>query len=176
MAYRTDLYPNRNPNRSPAKRVRFGKGRRAQRMCSFRGSYANRGNGTEQSSSDVVPVAGVDLRCGAGHLGLQGTPGALPSALGFDPRWINSKRPTLTGGPCVFGAGGGGRTRTSLRTRDFESRASANSTTPAFCVGIIPRLSPLCKSFFSRKDVTDNINFISIRRKTEGKGGESRIF
>ena len=31
-----------------------------------------------------------------------------------------------------FGAGGGGRTRTSLRTRDFEARASANSTTPAF--------------------------------------------
>ena len=30
-----------------------------------------------------------------------------------------------------FGAGGGGRTRTSLRTRDFESRASANFTTPA---------------------------------------------
>ena len=29
------------------------------------------------------------------------------------------------------GAGGGGRTRTSSRTRDFESRASANSTTPA---------------------------------------------
>ena len=32
----------------------------------------------------------------------------------------------------LFGAGGGGRTRTSLRTRDFESRASANSTTPAY--------------------------------------------
>ena len=32
----------------------------------------------------------------------------------------------------AFGAGGGGRTRTSLRTRDFESRASANSTTPAW--------------------------------------------
>ncbi len=31
----------------------------------------------------------------------------------------------------LFGAGGGGRTRTSSRTRDFESRASANSTTPA---------------------------------------------
>ena len=27
---------------------------------------------------------GVDLLCGAGHLGLQGSPGALPSALGFD--------------------------------------------------------------------------------------------
>ena len=29
------------------------------------------------------------------------------------------------------GAGGGGRTLMSLRTRDFESRASASSTTPA---------------------------------------------
>ena len=37
--------------------------------------------------------------------------------------------------PCgrlfLYGAGGGGRTRTSLRTRDFESRTSANSITPA---------------------------------------------
>ncbi len=38
----------------------FRKGRRTQRMCSFRGSYANRGNGTELSPSDVVPVAGVE--------------------------------------------------------------------------------------------------------------------
>ena len=30
-----------------------------------------------------------------------------------------------------YGAGGGGRTRTLLPERDFESRASANSTTPA---------------------------------------------
>ena len=30
-----------------------------------------------------------------------------------------------------FGAGGGGRTHTMLPSRDFESRASANSTTPA---------------------------------------------
>ena len=27
---------------------------------------------------------GFDLLCGAGHLGLQGAPGALPSALGFE--------------------------------------------------------------------------------------------
>ena len=31
-----------------------------------------------------------------------------------------------------FGAGGGGRTHTMLPSRDFESRASANSTTPAY--------------------------------------------
>ena len=53
-------------------------------MCSFHGSYANRGNGTELSSSDVVPVVGLDLRCGAGHLGLQHAAGMLPSALGFE--------------------------------------------------------------------------------------------
>ena len=28
-------------------------------MCSFRGSFANRGNGTELYSSDVVPEAGL---------------------------------------------------------------------------------------------------------------------
>ena len=37
-------------------RLPFRKGRRAQRMCSFRGSFANRGNGTELYSSDVVRV------------------------------------------------------------------------------------------------------------------------
>ena len=31
----------------------------------------------------------------------------------------------------VSGAGGGGRTRTVLPPRDFESRTSANSITPA---------------------------------------------
>ena len=40
--------------------LRFGKGRRTQRICSFRGSYANRGNGMEQSSSDAVPVTGLE--------------------------------------------------------------------------------------------------------------------
>jgi hypothetical protein len=30
-----------------------------------------------------------------------------------------------------FGAGGGDRTRTALRPRDFKSRASASSATPA---------------------------------------------
>lgn len=33
----------------------------------------------------MVPVAGVDLRCGAGRLRLQSAPGALPRAFGFDP-------------------------------------------------------------------------------------------
>ena len=28
-------------------------------MCSFRGAYGNRGNGTELRSSDVVPLTGV---------------------------------------------------------------------------------------------------------------------
>ena len=38
------------------------------------------------------------------------------------------------------GAGGGGRTLTALRPRDFESRASASSTTPA-------QMEKLCISF-----------------------------
>ena len=53
-------------------------------MWSFPGTYANRGSGTEQASSDVEQGTGVDLRCGGGHLGLQRAPGALPRALGFD--------------------------------------------------------------------------------------------
>ena len=32
----------------------------------------------------MVETEGFDLLCGAGHLGLQGAPGALPSALGFE--------------------------------------------------------------------------------------------
>ena len=36
----------------------------------------------------------------------------------------------------IYGAGGGGRTRTVSLPRDFESRTSANSITPA-TVGII---------------------------------------
>ena len=48
------------PNRSPAERVRFGRGRRRLRMCSFCGTFANRGNGTEQTSSDVVTPAGLE--------------------------------------------------------------------------------------------------------------------
>ena len=35
-------------------------------MCSFRGSYANRGNGTELSSSDVL--AGLESPAGTGRL------------------------------------------------------------------------------------------------------------
>ena len=38
--------------------------------------------------------AGFDLLCGAGRLGLQGAPGALPSALGFEsPRKSKSGVP-----------------------------------------------------------------------------------
>ena len=48
------------PKRESPVRLPFRKGRRTQRMCSFRGSYANRGNGTELSSSDVVPLTGLE--------------------------------------------------------------------------------------------------------------------
>ena len=37
-------------------------------MWSFPGSYANRGSGTEQASSDVEQGTGVDLRCGGGRV------------------------------------------------------------------------------------------------------------
>ena len=32
----------------------------------------------------LVPVVGLDLRCGAGHLGLKHATGMFPSALGFE--------------------------------------------------------------------------------------------
>ncbi len=35
-------------------------------------------------SSVLVDSKGLDLRCDGGRLGLQGAPGALPSALGFE--------------------------------------------------------------------------------------------
>ena len=58
------------PNRRSQRGSPIRKGRRTQRMCSFRGSYINRGNGTELSSSDVVPVAGIEPArpCGLGIL------------------------------------------------------------------------------------------------------------
>ena len=52
------------------------------------------------------------------------------------PRRSNRGKPRGAFGPLkvragTFGAGGGGRTLTTLRSRDFESRASASFTTPA---------------------------------------------
>ena len=41
------------PKRESPERLPFWKGRRTKRICSFRGSYANRGNGMELRSSDV---------------------------------------------------------------------------------------------------------------------------
>ena len=32
----------------------------------------------------MVPVVGLDLRCGEGRLGLKRAPGTFPSALGFE--------------------------------------------------------------------------------------------
>ncbi len=40
----------------------------------------------------MVEMGGIDLPCGAGRLGLQGAPGALPSALGFDSRSYGKKK------------------------------------------------------------------------------------
>ena len=39
--------------------------------------------------SDVEESKGFDLRCGAGHLGLQSAPGALLRALGFESPMIS---------------------------------------------------------------------------------------
>src|SRR4030042_1521043 len=47
------------------------------------------------------------------------------------PRRPKPVRPPWTGTGEKTGAGGGGRTLAALRPRDFESRASASSATPA---------------------------------------------
>ncbi len=63
-------------------------------------------------------------------------PDALPSersalSLLFDPRLLLKKQGRGASLSPVFGAGGGGRTRTPLLAKDFESSSSANSNTPA---------------------------------------------
>ena len=55
----------------------------------------------------LVREAGLALRCGAGHLGLQSAPGALPRALGFKPHPICKKEMTVIDGHFFFGARGG---------------------------------------------------------------------
>ena len=50
-----------------------------------------------------------------------------------------------------FGAGGGGRTRTMLPPRDFESRTSASSVTPACDDVIILYFYLNCNRFFEKK-------------------------
>ena len=46
---------------------------------------------------------GFDLPCGAGHLGLQGAPGALPSALGFESPFGNKKCSHPEWDDCISG-------------------------------------------------------------------------
>ncbi len=53
----------------------------------------------------MVREAGLDLPCGAGRLGLQGAPGALPRALGFNSLiWVTEKtEPPPVAGVLFFG-------------------------------------------------------------------------
>ena len=61
-------------------------------MCSFRGSFVNRGNGTELYSSDVVPVAGLEhsLRLAQGAA-LEPHWAPFTTAPGSTPAMINIK-------------------------------------------------------------------------------------
>ncbi len=61
LIHRGNPNSNLKPNRRIPVNPPIWKGRRTQRMSSFRGSYANRGNGTELSFSDVVRVTGLEL-------------------------------------------------------------------------------------------------------------------
>ena len=106
----------------------FRQGRGTQRMRSFRGSYGNRGSGADLRSSDEVPVVGLDLPCGAGHLGLRCAPGTSLSALGFESRLIKMQKEGPKRTLLLHGAGGGTRTHTMSPSADFES---ATSTIPS---------------------------------------------
>ena len=57
------------------------------------------------------------------------------------------------------GAGGGGRTHTVSLPRDFESRASANSTTPANCLNSIQYHSSKIKRFIKHFEFCIAIKF-----------------
>ena len=65
----------------------------------------------------------------------------------------------------LHGAGGGGRTRTSLRTTDFESVKSANSITPARCLYIISHFFWNFKSYFHYLNIF--VRLVSIVNKRE---------
>ena len=75
-------------------------------------------------------VAGVECPKGTSSL-RSGARTASRAASSHQPSSKIHTAPPKGGAVCI-GAGGGGRTRTSSRTQDFESSASANSTTPAF--------------------------------------------
>ncbi len=84
--------------------------------------------------SDVVPAAGVDLCSGTGQgaaLGCRWQP--IHFRARSTPRDMQREEDAPLWHPLLFGAGGGGRTRTVSLPPDFESGTSANSITPA-CV------------------------------------------
>ena len=70
-------------------------------------------------------MEGFDLRCGAGHLGLKRTPGAFPSALGFESHTtIKNEETTHKGWLLRFGGDGGIRTPgRCYPPTDFESES-----------------------------------------------------
>ena len=74
-------------------------------MCSFRGTYANRGNGTELSSSDVVPVVGLEPTRGISPTDFESVTSTIPSH-----RLFENRRRRICGD---FGAG------CEIRTRDL---------------------------------------------------------
>ena len=114
------------PNRSPAQRVRFGKekqhhrsiGRRLRRLMTLWCCF------------DVAERVGFDLRCGAGRLGLQSAPGALPRALGFESCDTKTNRTPFAGCPVCFGGAGGIRTHVPVKANGFRDRPVMTASIP----------------------------------------------
>ena len=68
-------------------------------------------------------MAGVDLRCGAGRLGLQSAPSALPRALGFNSHLAIKYTPHRKVRGIFYGGDGGSRTRVRKHfNRNFSGR------------------------------------------------------
>ena len=80
----------------------------------------------------MVREGGLALRCGAGRLGLQASPGGLPRALGFKSP-DSKKQPSHTGRLFLLVREGGLEPPRPEWTLEPESSESTNSTTRAYC-------------------------------------------
>ena len=88
----TQQMPHANTKTGVPVRLPFWKGRRTQRICSFRGTYANRGNGMALGSSDVADRVGFPA-CGRAASGCSMPPACcqepsvrIPPSLCKNPR------------------------------------------------------------------------------------------
>ena len=149
------------------------RGGRTQRICSFRGSFGNRGNGMELRSSDVVPAAGVEYPKGTSSRCALGRPLASGSD-SAETRLRDQKRPPPVGRPFLVPAAGVEPARVISPT-DFESVTSANSITPACASHITITFSRLQALFPSKRGPGDCRSPSSCRQSVDSLSSKIRI-